>query len=74
MRIQTPEFDGRPRRLFVISPIDADGSEVRVRSDKVLEFIIREALPTPEFVVRRGDGARRTRLRRLSLSESVKPA
>ena len=26
-----------------------------MRSDKVLEFIIRQALPEPEFVVRRGD-------------------
>jgi hypothetical protein len=47
--------DKKPKEVFVISPIGADASEARVRSDKVLEFIIRAALPKPEFVVRRGD-------------------
>jgi hypothetical protein len=53
--VEVEVAEEKPNEVFVISPIDADRSEVRLRSDKVLEFIIREALPGPGFVVRRGD-------------------
>ena len=41
--VEVEMAEEKPKEVFVISPIDADRSEVRMRSDKVLEFIIRHS-------------------------------
>lgn len=45
----------RRRTCFVVSPIGAENSETRARSDKVLKHIVRKALE-PRYVVERADG------------------
>ncbi|QDG88837.1 hypothetical protein [Pseudarthrobacter sp. NIBRBAC000502770] len=45
----------QPKKVFVISPIGADGSQVRRHADLFLEFIVQAALPAPEFEVERAD-------------------
>lgn len=43
------------KECFVISPIGSEESETRERADKLLEFIIQEALADYEFEVKRAD-------------------
>lgn len=45
----------QPKKVFVISPIGADGSQVRRHADLFLEFIVQAALPAPEYEVERAD-------------------
>lgn len=40
---------------FVVSPIGSEGSETRERADKLLQFIIREALDEYDYEVKRAD-------------------
>lgn len=43
------------KECFFISPIDGDESDIRERSDKVMEYIIEEALEDFEYSVTRAD-------------------
>lgn len=45
----------KPKKVFVISPIGADGSQVRRQADLFLEYIVQVALPEPEYEVERAD-------------------
>ena len=42
-------------RIFVISPIGEDGTEVRRSADQVLRHLIRKALPNDSYAVERAD-------------------
>lgn len=44
-----------PRSVFVISPIGTPGTEVAIKAAWALEYIIRKALPAPEWAVLRAD-------------------
>lgn len=44
-----------PKECFVISPIGSEGSETREHANKLLEYIIREALEDYEYTVIRSD-------------------
>lgn len=47
--------DDAPCRVFLISPIGAEGSEVRKRADQARKYLVRAALPSPQFQVDRAD-------------------
>jgi hypothetical protein len=42
-------------RVFLISPIGAEGSEVRKKADQAQNHLVRAALPSPKFQVDRAD-------------------
>lgn len=44
-----------PKRVFVVSPIGAPGTDVHKRARYALKFIFKQALPKPEWDVHRAD-------------------
>lgn len=44
-----------PKRVFVISPIGGPGTPERTRADRFLKYIVRAALPEPNYFVERAD-------------------
>lgn len=52
--ISTPSGDA-PKSVFVVSPIGSPGSPEAAKAALVLQYIVREALPAPEWDVVRAD-------------------
>ncbi len=52
--ISTPSCDA-PKSVFVVSPIGSPGSPEAAKAALVLQYIVREALPAPEWDVVRAD-------------------
>lgn len=46
----------QPKKVFVISPIGAESSPVRKHADLFLQYVVKAALPSPEYEVTRADG------------------
>lgn len=46
----------KPKKVFVISPIGADSSPIRKHADLFLNYVVKVALPSPEYEVTRADG------------------
>lgn len=67
---------GRPnaQTVFVISPIGESGSETRQDADQVLKYIIRKALPAPNYRVVRADESSDSGLITNDIINSIKNA